>query len=75
MERLLFVLIALTAPLAANALEFFACEPEWGSLIEELAGSSENITVATTAFQSPTYTLSAYPLLSRSMTVTVLGML
>ena len=60
MERLLFVLIALTAPLAGNALEFFTCEPEWGSLIEELAGSSENITVATTAFQDP-HQLQARP--------------
>ena len=60
MERLLFVLIALTAPLAGNALEFFTCEPEWGSLVEELAGSSANITVATTAFQDP-HQLQARP--------------
>lgn len=55
----LMVLIVLLSP-AANALEVFACEPEWGSLVEEIAGDIANITVATTAFQDP-HALQARP--------------
>ena len=50
----------LLAPLSSNALEVFACEPEWGSLAKELAGEDANITVATTAFQDP-HQLQARP--------------
>jgi zinc/manganese transport system substrate-binding protein len=49
---------AATAP--ANALEVFACEPEWGSLVEELAGDNADVTVALTAFQDP-HRLQARP--------------
>ena len=34
-NRLAFALLAMLAPLAANALNVFACEPEWGSLVLE----------------------------------------
>ena len=30
-------------PLSASAIEVFACEPEWGSLIEEVAGDVATI--------------------------------
>jgi zinc/manganese transport system substrate-binding protein len=56
---LLAVLVSLLSP-AANAVEVFACEPEWGSLVAELAGDNANITVATTAFQDP-HRLQARP--------------
>jgi len=48
------VLIAFVlAPLSAGAIEIFACEPEWGSLVQELAGGYATISVATTAYQDP----------------------
>lgn len=48
--------IALAASLSAvvqarAALEVFACAPEWGSLVKELAGERANVYVATTATQ------------------------
>jgi zinc/manganese transport system substrate-binding protein len=50
----------LSMPFSANALEVFACEPEWAALVEELAGDGAEITVATTAFQDP-HRLQAKP--------------
>jgi len=47
-------------PLSASALEVFACEPEWASLVEELAGDKVTVTVATTAYQDP-HRLQAKP--------------
>lgn len=47
-------------PLRADALEVFACEPEWGALAGELGGDRLDITVATTAFQDP-HRLEARP--------------
>ncbi|MFO1186991.1 MAG: zinc ABC transporter substrate-binding protein [Alphaproteobacteria bacterium] len=43
------------APLAsAHAnLNVFACEPEWGALVKELAGDKADIYVATTGLQDP----------------------
>lgn len=60
MARTLLALAVLALPIAANALTVFACEPEWGALVEELAGDSATITVATTAFQDP-HRLQARP--------------
>ena len=60
MRRLLIVTLALFAAPAAAALEVFACEPEWASLVDELSGGSADITVATTAFQDP-HSLQAKP--------------
>ena len=54
------VLSLLLLSWSASALEVFACEPEWGSLVKELAGENANITVATTAFQDP-HRLQARP--------------
>jgi zinc/manganese transport system substrate-binding protein len=53
-------------PLSANALDVFACEPEWGSLLTELAGDDVQITIATTAFQDP-HRLQARPSLIAAM--------
>ena len=44
------MLFALATP-AANALEVFACEPEWGSLVHELAGDTVQVNVGTSALQ------------------------
>jgi zinc/manganese transport system substrate-binding protein len=60
MNKLLSLLLLLIAPLSADALEIFACEPEWASLVRELAGDDANITIATTAFQDP-HQLQARP--------------
>ena len=49
----LITFLLMIAPLSADALEVFACEPEWASLVKELAGENANLTVATTAFQDP----------------------
>ena len=60
MNRLIALLLLLIAPLGSDALEVFACEPEWGALVNELAGENANITVAITAFQDP-HRLQARP--------------
>lgn len=60
MNRLTLLVIGLLAAAPAAALSVFTCEPEWGSLIGELAGDSAETTVALTAFQDP-HVLQARP--------------
>ena len=60
MIRITALLLILVSPLNANALSVFACEPEWGALVAELAGEETEITIATTAFQDP-HSLQARP--------------
>lgn len=60
MYRMAFLLLGLTATASADALNIFACEPEWGSLLTELAGDNANMTIAVTAFQDP-HVLQARP--------------
>jgi zinc/manganese transport system substrate-binding protein len=38
---------------ASAAINVFACEPEWGALVNEIAGRRANVFVATTAMQDP----------------------
>ena len=45
-------LLLLALP-AHAALRVFACEPEWGALVQELGGSLVDVTVATSALQDP----------------------
>lgn len=45
------LLLALAAPAAHAALNVFACEPEWGALVSELAGERAQVYTATTARQ------------------------
>jgi len=66
MKSTILLACTLLTPLSANALEVFACEPEWGALIEELAGDIAEITIATTAFQDP-HRLQAKPSLIAAM--------
>ena len=53
------LLLALAAPFllwalpADAALRVFACEPEWGALVQELGGSNVEVSVATSALQDP----------------------
>ena len=54
------MLLAMLLPGPCFALNVFACEPEWGSLVVELAGETTEITIATTAFQDP-HRLQARP--------------
>ena len=60
MNRLIALPLLLIAPLNSDALEVFACEPEWGALVNELAGENAKVTVAITAFQDP-HRLQARP--------------
>ena len=53
MKNITAIFMTLLTPLSANALNVFACEPEWGALVKELAGDIAEVTVATTAFQDP----------------------
>lgn len=45
--------LGLLAQPAQAALNVFACEPEWASLVQEIAGDKANIFTATTAHQDP----------------------
>ena len=60
MRKLIAMLFIVAAPLPLHALDVFVCEPEWGSLIDEIAGDLASVTVATTAFQDP-HSLQARP--------------
>lgn len=60
MNRIISIALLLVVPHAANALNVFACEPEWGALVTELGPPDVELTVATTAFQDP-HSLQAKP--------------
>jgi zinc/manganese transport system substrate-binding protein len=60
MKKIITLVLVLAAPLQANAIEVFACEPEWASLLDEIAGDKADVTTATTAFQDP-HSLQARP--------------
>ncbi len=60
MMRISVVAILWLFSLSAHALNVFVCEPEWGSLVTEIAADTATVTVATTAFQDP-HTLQARP--------------
>jgi len=49
----LAVLAAFAATPAHAALRALACEPEWGALLQELAGPLADVSVATSALQDP----------------------
>jgi zinc/manganese transport system substrate-binding protein len=44
---------ALAAAGAQAALKVLACEPEWGALVQELAGANASVYIATTGLQDP----------------------
>ena len=47
----LALLLGLFALPASAKLQVFACEPEWGALVQELAGDAIDVSVGTTALQ------------------------
>jgi zinc/manganese transport system substrate-binding protein len=49
----LTALLLLAAAVPAHALSVLACEPEWGSMLHELAGDAVDVDVATNALQDP----------------------
>ena len=54
MNRFAFLIVTIAAVFGArdaSALDVFACEPEWGSLLHELAGDAIQIDVGTSALQ------------------------
>ena len=57
MKTLLRIFVAASGVLfalqAAAAVKVFACEPEWGALVQELAGDKASVYSATTALQNP----------------------
>jgi zinc/manganese transport system substrate-binding protein len=57
MKRLLLIAVTLLFALAAQAaqadLKVLACEPEWGALVQELAGDKASVYLATTGLQDP----------------------
>jgi zinc/manganese transport system substrate-binding protein len=53
LSPLVALAVAAFAPGAGAALKVLACEPEWGALVQELAGESASVYVATTALQDP----------------------
>jgi zinc/manganese transport system substrate-binding protein len=70
MVKLLKALIALAVLLATQPalaqLNVLACEPEWGSLVKELAGDRANVYVATTALQDPHHIEARPSLIARA---------
>lgn len=60
MNKFLIVLLLVFAPFSANAIEVFACEPEWAALVQEIAAENVTVTTATSAFQDP-HMLQAKP--------------
>jgi len=60
MLRILILFVGLVVTSTASALNVFVCQPEWGSLLQELAGDNAETTVATSAFQDP-HRLQARP--------------
>jgi zinc/manganese transport system substrate-binding protein len=52
-SSLLAVAATALSPGADAALKVLACEPEWGALVQELAGDRASVYVATTALQDP----------------------
>jgi zinc/manganese transport system substrate-binding protein len=51
--KLLVPLVLVLCVPQAMALEVFACEPEWGALVQELAGDKAKVYTATSALQDP----------------------
>jgi len=60
MNKWFAIITLFFSPMAADAIEVFACEPEWAALVQEIAGDHANITIATTAAQDP-HRLQAKP--------------
>ena len=63
--RIAACLILLVVSGRADALQVFACEPEWGALATEIGGEAADVFVATTARQDPHQIQARPALISR----------
>jgi zinc/manganese transport system substrate-binding protein len=59
-------LLSLMAQPASAELKVLACEPEWGSLVQELAGEKVSVYSATTALQDPHHIEARPSLIARA---------
>ena len=59
-------LAALLAQPVAAQLKVLACEPEWGALVQELAGDKAAVSSATTALQDPHHIEARPSLIART---------
>lgn len=64
--RLLLLTLLLAANAAQAALNVLACEPEWASLTQELAGDLVRVSSATTARQDPHHIEARPSLIARA---------
>ena len=62
----LFTLATLSFAQHAAALDVFACEPEWGALVQEIGGDRVSVYVATSALQDPHHIQAKPSLLARA---------
>lgn len=58
--------------LARAEIDVFACEPEWGALVTEIAGDKARVYTATTAFQDPHRAEARPSLLARARSAALL---
>ena len=71
-QMIVMSMVVLTATHANAALKVFACEPEWGALVTELAGDKADVYNATTALQDP-HAIQARPsLIARARSAVLL---
>lgn len=66
-----FWLAAISAPSFAT-LNVLACEPEWGALVNEIAGDKAKVFVATTARQDPHHVQARPALIARARSADLL---
>ncbi len=71
--QILIVMLSVSMATHAHAaLKVFACEPEWGALVAELAGDKADVYNATTALQDP-HAIQARPsLIARARSAALL---
>jgi len=62
----LSMMAGLAFSVQAPALNVFACEPEWGALVQELGGDKVSVYTATNAFQDPHHIQARPSLLAKA---------
>lgn len=55
MKYIYLIVLVLISSTAFAKLQVFACEPEWGALVKEIAGNKVKVFNATTGLQDPHY--------------------
>lgn len=66
LNRIVLIVLLLAANTAHAALNVLACEPEWASLTQELAGDNARVSSATSAFQDPHHIQARPSLIARA---------